>query len=856
MKYSHLYLKNTIGKKNYINAQRRVEDKPDDENDEEIIIKDYTIQKKRLHENWNQFVTDKKARQQKRTIQLPAHLDYIQIDFFNDFASSRKIEYLNKFGLEAVHLSKFNQKVLFYIYNEDKFQNVFYNLLKEFWESDPNISPEGKDYNVLTFIHSFEFLSTKIIGELFYNGTTTLILTDGVNIHSKKEIILASLKEYIKERNGEIKFITDNAAEILNMDQQLLEIADNFDIIQKIQSTPPIRVYPSKYGEFHFDWGFDTEVPDELPIIGIIDTGIRPIIPLNNLIIGSIDFQGKGIHCNHGTQVASIAAFGKSLSIESKVKSANARLYSIQVLYNDQGYFSFNKLREAIIEAHEKYGIRIFNLSIAGRGKLYNSAISEYAIMLDILAYEYDLIIFIATGNLNWDDTKENVKYIKNVIPTFERDFLTYPNHFYGPGKQANLHECECSNICEPSESMNNITVGAIADNLSGGIVDLTNIVSLPNDFMLECPSYYTRKFHWDYSLKINGSDFNRKQKNKNIFKPDIVMPGGDWFSEQSQMTVLGFGESFTDFYLKSAGTSLATPLAANLAAKIIQKYPNLSMQTVKALILNSADKTGNSEIIEPTIKEYKDKKARELFDKNEKRKISSYYNTELLYTKIIGHGLPNEEKCLDSTNKRVTFIIEDKIKNKFHEVIHLKLPEYLNNSSRKKVLKITTTLCYKFQPIPNDELGYNPIHISFNFINAKENSLQTVVFLANEKLNNTRPHTNDEIKEELRIFTEMKPWSEDFFPHNGKINSNTQKTSFILSIDHLNKINFELALAIRCITRDSWSNEEENPFSIVVEIEEIENEEIENENLYEEIVALNEVEIIVSNEIELETNL
>jgi hypothetical protein len=864
MKYSHLYLKNIIGKRNYINTQRGFGEKPEDENEEEIISKDYTKQKESLHDNWNRFTIEKEARHIKRTIQLPAHLDYILIDFLNDFAYSMKKMYLDKFGLEVIHLSEFNQQVLFYICDEVKFENVFHTLLKEFWESEPDSSPEGHEYNILTFIHSFSFLSTNKIAERFYNGTFTLTLTDGVNIHSKKEAILVFLKKYIVEQGGDIRFITDNTVEIFNINEHhLLEIADNFDIIQKIHSTPPIRVYPSKYGEIRLDWGFETEFTNSLPIIGIIDTGIRPIKPFDNLIQGSTDLVGNGIRCNHGTQVASLATFGRSLSIESESKTANARLYSIQVLYNEQGTFSFSELRDTIIHTHRSNGIRIFNLSIAGRGKSYNSAISEYATMLDILAYEYDLIIFIATGNLNWDDTKENRNYLEGVVPSFERDFLAYPMHFYGPGKQANLHECECSNLCEPAESMNNITVGAIADNLRNEVVDLTNIVHLPNDFMRTCPSYYTRKFHWDYSLQINGSDFNKKQKNKNIFKPDIVMPGGDWFSENSQITVLGFGESFTDFYIKSAGTSLATPLAANLAAKIIQKYPNLSMQTVKALILNSADKTGKYEILEPIIKEYKEKKAIEIFNKNfdnltkkEKTKVSTYYNTEHLYSKIIGHGLPNEDKCLDSTTKRVTFIIEDKINKKSHEVIHLKLPEYLKNSSKKRVLKITATLCYKFQPIPNDQLGYNPIHISFNFINAKENSFQTVYFLANEKLQNgIRPHTTQEIKEELGIFKEMKSWSEDFYPHNGKINSNTQKTSFNLSIEHLNKINFELALAIRCIGRDSWNNEEENPFSLVVEVEEIPDEMIEQGNLYEEIIALNEVENIASTEIELEAD-
>lgn len=40
----------------------------------------------------------------------------------------------------------------------------------------------------------------------------------------------------------------------------------------------------------------------------------------------------------------------------------------------------------------------------------------------------------------------------------------------------------------------------------------------------------------------------------------------------------------------QNSGTSYATPLAANIAAKIVSKYPNINMQSVKALMINSAE--------------------------------------------------------------------------------------------------------------------------------------------------------------------------------------------------------------------------------------------------------------------------
>ena len=48
------------------------------------------------------------------------------------------------------------------------------------------------------------------------------------------------------------------------------------------------------------------------------------------------------------------------------------------------------------------------------------------------------------------------------------KQFLQYPNHYYNPFitlEETECHDDECMNLCEPSESMNNMSVGAIAEN-------------------------------------------------------------------------------------------------------------------------------------------------------------------------------------------------------------------------------------------------------------------------------------------------------------------------------------------------------------------------------------------------------
>src|SRR5690606_435453 len=230
---------------------------------------------------------------------------------------------------------------------------------------------------------------------------------------------------------------------------------------------------------------------------------------------------------------------------------------------------------------------------------MYNESPSVLAYQLDRLAYELDILIFIATGNLDERDI-QNMQSPEHGSHPFHQ----YPNHFYDPDTQTDCHNCEASNICVPAESLNNVTVGAIADNLrTDGTTHLT--------LFKELPAFYTRKNHYDYSKSVNGTTIKQSQTNRNISKPDIVMPGGDRLNPAAGRQVFGFGDNGNDFYTFDSGTSLATPLAANLAAKILNRYPELDVQTVKALIINSAKQPLNDSFLEELEMKIKNQRSR-----------------------------------------------------------------------------------------------------------------------------------------------------------------------------------------------------------------------------------------------------
>jgi hypothetical protein len=367
---------------------------------------------------------------------------------------------------------------------------------------------------------------------------------------------------------------------------------------------------------------------------------------------------------------------------------------------------------------------------------------------------------------------------------------------------QSEVHNCENTNIAVPSESLNNISVGALAGNIEDG--ENTDITPL-NIY----PAYYTRKFHFDYNQKINGKKLQQNQKNKHLNKPDLVFDGGDYFNSSSGIEVLTHeGE----FYTRTAGTSLATPLITSMATEILAVYPYLNIQSVKALLINSASYFTPSQI--PAFKEKK-----------------------VLLDKLIGFGKPKAELLTQSNDNSITFIIEDEIKSGEIMALPIYLPDYLKNCGNKLIFNIT--IAYKFKPKKGGHLDYLPLNISFTLIQNKP-----IKDIATEKLEFTRIKNG---------FT----WSEDNFGIENCLFSNTQSMKYSLQPNDLKNLNGQIAVAVRSLLKPGVENNDGQayPFSIVVRIQ----EELKNKTefkLYNEMAAINELEVIGDIEGEAEADI
>lgn len=747
-----------------------------------------------------------KRKRKDTSLQIPYNIDHVLFTFQSQFVIKDFFnKYYSDFGLEAIDFYDFGKKGLFAIIDQNKFR-VLLNEINKFIEKEYQQISDIEYENYVLYIASFKLLQKKEILKFHldqYEGIIYLSLIELPLNEQIKEEILKSLYAFLYESGIVYKFDELNERiELDNPNPELLRvIIENFDIIESVTNSVFTTIKPGEFNTVTREQAFTiVNSEEDLPIIGVVDTGISATTALRSLIIDDRTFTLNGDplvdvanrnRLGHGTAVVGLVALGKlnhGNSFNGEVR-ADAKLLSIKISENGNGHISEIDLIKMLYKVKDKYPeIKIFTLTTCyNRFKNVNENFSDYTFALDKFAYDTNSLIFICTAN-NDDCINENSEYD-----------LTYFNS-------------NNTNLCTPADSMNNITIGAAGDNLGFGTF---MGVSSGREF----PALYTRKGHVDLSLV-----FPKNKTNKNYFKPDIIESGGDvgfynsttldWTDDAAIELISARPEIGL---IKEAGTSFATPLAANLAAKIQKQYPELHPQTLKALIINSASL--NKIPFDKSIKE--------------------------LHNRVVGHGFVDNFKSVFSNENSVTLILEDSITDDDLKVYPINFPKYLINEDLGKqngIVKVTATLCFSFLPIKNNQLSYNPLHMAFSIF--KNHSAEDII------------KTNEEVDSKLKS---TLSWSQ-----NGRYKSkpipysNSQKVFLNVNVNDLVNEENTFKVAIHCMVTEQIVGgipsdyPKEFPFSLVINIEE--NTKVKTDKLYDEIQLINEVEVI--GELEVDTDL
>lgn len=410
--------------------------------------------------------------------------------------------------------------------------------------------------------------------------------------------------------------------------------------------------------------------------ICLLDTGVNNGHMLLSPLLKDADCQtyendwGTYDHEGHGTRMSGIAGYGDlQAAIESSGEISIAhRLESIKILppkgENDpQLYGAITSQAASSITIDNPDRKRIYCMAITapkfetgdGRPSSWSAAIDELAAgYLD----EQQKLIFVSAGNVTEMD-----------------DWKLYP--------ESN----KTRTVQNPGQSWNAVTVGAYTEKTTFDSSKYSSAAPLAPGGGLS--PFSSTSLIWDKKWPI---------------KPDIVLEGGnilkDTFGcyecEEFSVLTTYYKPAERQFDIINA-TSAATARAAWMAAKIQTEYLNAWPETIRALMIHSAEWTTAM---------------RQQFLRGENK--SDY--KELL--KVCGYGVPNLEKALWCAKNSVNLVIQSELQpydkssdgkryvTKDMHIHELPWPNDVLLSMGEAPVSMRVTLSYFIEPGPG-EIGW-----------------------------------------------------------------------------------------------------------------------------------------------------
>lgn len=362
----------------------------------------------------------------------------------------------------------------------------------------------------------------------------------------------------------------------------------------------------------------------EVPYVCLLDTGVNNGHPLLQQAIANADKHsvepawGVDDAQGHGTEMAGLALLGdlsEVLSNQAPVTISH-RLESVKLLQKDganvgdathHGYLTSEAVDRPTITA--PYRKRVFSMAITAKDYRDRGRPSSWSATIDRLAYDADeqgetpKLFVISAGNIKDSNA-----------------WMQYP------------HSNATNSIQDPAQAWNALTVGA-----------MTNLARITE----------ADAQHYSPISEAGGlspfSTTSRTWQSHWPLKPDVVFEGGNvardeisaaWMPSLSLLTT--HAKPTERLLTTSNATSAASALCARVAAQLMARYPNLWPESIRALIVHSAQWTNTM-------------KRMFLSTKGEPTKAQT---TSLV--RHCGFGEPNLERAMWSVNNSLTMICEE----------------------------------------------------------------------------------------------------------------------------------------------------------------------------------------------------
>lgn len=402
------------------------------------------------------------------------------------------------------------------------------------------------------------------------------------------------------------------------------------------------------------------ELGENPVIVGLLDKGVNnghallsPILP-DDRRASVVDGIGIGHEGSHGTGMAGLIEYGDLSKYQLGEAPSVIRhaLASVKLLSNNHENKPtlYGKLTKNAIEVSEGFGANITCMAVTENEERNDGTPTSWSAAIDSALYNNgacDRLMLISAGNTN----------------------LNIVNH------EDYLSSLVTSSMQSPSQAMNAIAVGAYTE---------YSVVHREGWTAIAPPKGLS---------PMTRTSFLWKGKNS---KPDIVMEGGNAVhhnlggnTDSPELSPVSTNHEIPQRPLQSFNmTSAATALAARLAARIKTANPSLSMLSVRALMIHSAEWT------------------------EEMKRIGNTTNDIMQFC---GYGVPQEAKALASDTTNATFVFEneltpyndDQTYNEMH-FYDLPWPKELLEQMEDETVKMRITLSYYIEPSPGFKSTYN----------------------------------------------------------------------------------------------------------------------------------------------------
>ncbi|MGH8573185.1 MAG: S8 family peptidase, partial [Gammaproteobacteria bacterium] len=346
------------------------------------------------------------------------------------------------------------------------------------------------------------------------------------------------------------------------------------DQLARVDGVPELPESRAEASRASLDQLPTLEGPDEdAPLVGLIDSGVRSSHPLIAAALADATTLAAGIPDGedahgHGTRVAGLLLHGPLEDVleRSVLPRPLARLLSVRVLGADNR-FPEEAVWEHEIERGVRYcadqGARVINICIGDRETRYRGAHSTpVAALLDHLARSLDLVIVVPTGNV---PPAAYASQDETIIDGYAIELL----------------ESQETSMLDPAPAAIVLTVGATCPD---GLAHSSS----------RRPTATRRAIGsdgWPAPFSRRGPGIDQS------IKPELSAPGGSmaWDLEMRMVVddaalgCLSTSGSPPERLLDvDIGTSYAAPLVARVATAVLNRYPNMSANQVRALVLQA----------------------------------------------------------------------------------------------------------------------------------------------------------------------------------------------------------------------------------------------------------------------------